>query len=181
MTRIRHAPHTEPQTAIRRRGWLGISRAGTASRTAPLAAPIHRCVRQAGTQALALLALIGFVGCATITDFDQNSLTAAKALKEQSSVLILAADSPAAGHAADIASLKRALASELAYERGKNKHEVNLITVSQWELFIKKVDEFVAKWEAPGAKFTSLYLKEKAAEMEKLADEIIRMESGKPR
>jgi len=129
--------------------------------------------------AAVVLALLFTAGCKLISPFDQNTYTAATALKERASVLILSATEPAAAHVADIASLQRTLASELAYEQGKGKP--NALSIKQWELCAQTLNAFMADWEQQKQPHKAEYLKDKAEQVGLMVDEIIRLESGKPR
>ena len=147
--------------------------AAARTRAAPTQSPVLRW------PAAVVLALIFAVGCKLISPFDQNTYNAATALKEKSSVLILSATEPAATHAADIASLQRALASEVAYERGKG--QPNAVSIKQWELFAKTVNDFIADWQKQLLPHKPAYLQDKVEQAGLMADEILRLESGKRR
>ncbi len=132
---------------------------------------------------LAVCLLMLEMGCAVISNFDQNSYDSAQSLKNQSLDLISKAIEPVSKHLDEIAQLKSKLSAQLAYEVGKGQS--NAVSAEQWKLLSDPqghlLGGLLCSWESQTAteSFSAPYLLEKQEQIGASFDEIIRLEGAK--
>lgn len=131
---------------------------------------------------LALGTMLGVSGCAVISHFDQNSYESAQSLKARALALVARGAEPATKYAQEIASLKSALDAAIAYEKGKGNN--NLATQAQWKLLCSPdrnlLGGFLKQWQG-GKTFSPAFLDEESQLIGQAFDELIRLESAKPK
>lgn len=120
------------------------------------------------------------IGCAVMSNFDQNTYNAAIELKSESLNLISNATEEETAFHSQIEALKAKLSAQVAYEQGKGKK--NLISAQQWKILISEDHDLLGKllkdWEN-GKKFSHTYVVEKSHQVSDGFDEILKLEGAK--
>jgi hypothetical protein len=130
---------------------------------------------------IGLVSLLLFVGCATMSKFDQNSLDSATRIKKASGELIAHATEPAATYKDQITSLQSDLSAQLAYEKGKGAQ--NEMTYKQWDTLAggqHLLGKLLSDWAA-GKTYTKTYVTEESSLINDAFDQIINLEGAKIR
>lgn len=129
-----------------------------------------------------LIALLS-LSCAThlISPYSETAYSMAVSLKVDALALMAEAGEPYAQHAAAVEALRLQAQKNLEYARGRPQNED---TTRQWEILLDPAGSllggFLARWEREktlGADFVA----EKTGQISKAFDEVIRLESHKPK
>lgn len=132
------------------------------------------------TRLLLTFMAAALVGCAAMSNFDQNSYDAATRIKKQAATLVLKATVPEPNFDTEVQSLKAELASAAAYEGGKGKS--NTISSTQWSVMADENRDLLAgflKAWIGGKTFSPKYLEEKNKQIQDGFDQILKLEGAK--
>jgi hypothetical protein len=126
--------------------------------------------------AIAALLAFGLTGCATISNFDQNTYNACMELKADA---VSVMGNPSPSRVDDVAAR---LAAQVAYEEGKGK--ANTISYQQWKLLARPDGHLLGGWITEyraGKVFSPIYVHEKQQQVGAAFDEILKLEGRKLR
>lgn len=131
---------------------------------------------------LSLFAVL-FAGCASMSNFDQNSYNSATELKSETAALVAHATEPASSHKDEIDALRVKLNGQLAYERGKG--DANAISAKQWEILVDPegnlLGNFLNDWQSARKVYSTTYVQESGKLFNEAFDEILKLEGAKSR
>lgn len=120
-------------------------------------------------------------GCRLISPYDHHAYTQTVSLKVESMFLMGKARDDCAKHKDAIENLSIKIETAYEYEKGRHKNED---TAEMW-ITLKDPDgallgEFIRLWEKQG-KLSERYIAEKKKQVGQAFDEIIGLETGKPK
>jgi hypothetical protein len=127
----------------------------------------------------ALLILIVFWGCASISPYSETAYQQATSLKVDSLALMAKATEPYTQHQAEVEALRLKIDKAYEYAKGLPK---NTITTRQWEI-LKDPDRhllggFLVLWRTKST-LSATYIADKQRQVGAAFDQIIGLESGK--
>jgi hypothetical protein len=129
---------------------------------------------------LAFVAL-SFASCALIAHYDRVAYEHATSAKVDTLALMDKATASYDNHQKEVESLVLELDKAYEYDRGR---QLNQITVAQWDVLRDPnrnlVGGFLKMWKAKGT-LSVTFIAEKKRQIADAFDQIIRLESGKPR
>jgi len=126
-----------------------------------------------------LLLLFSFVGCSSISTFDQHAYIQTTSLKVDALNLMAQATDSFSIHAKSVAELKTNLQKVYEYERNRPKNEV---TVKMWDLLLSSdghlLGGFLKRWEDKSV-LGATFVNEEKKIISDAFDQIAGLESGK--
>ena len=126
-----------------------------------------------------LLLLLSFVGCSSISTFDQHAYIQTTSLKVDALNLMTQATDSFSIHAKNVAELKTNLQKVYEYERNRPKNEV---TVKMWDLLLNSdghlLGGFLKRWEDKSV-LGATFVNEEKKIISDAFDQIAGLESGK--
>ena len=126
-----------------------------------------------------LLLLLSFVGCSSISTFDQHAYIQTTSLKVDALNLMAQATDSFSIHAKNVAELKTNLQKVYEYERNRPKNEV---TVKMWDLLLNSdghlLGGFLKRWEDKSV-LGATFVNEEKKIISDAFDQIAGLESGK--
>ena len=130
---------------------------------------------------VALLACTVLAACSFIAHYDQVAYEHATSAKVDTLALMDKATSSFTEHGKEVEALMLELAKAYEYDRGR---QLNKITVAQWDVLRDPnrnlVGGFLKMWKAKGS-LSVTFIAEKKKQVGDAFDQIIQLESGKPR
>lgn len=134
----------------------------------------HRCVI-----AFSVCAILA--GCTLVARYDRAAYEHATSAKVDTLALMQKATGSYSDHEKEVEALVLQLDKAYEYDRGR---QLNTITVAQWEVLRDPnrnlVGGFLKMWKAKGA-LNAAFVAEKKRQVADAFDQIIQLESGKPR
>jgi len=126
-----------------------------------------------------LLLLFSFVGCSSISTFDQHAYIQTTSLKVDALNLMAQATDSFSIHAKNVAEVKTNLQKVYEYERNRPKNEV---TVKMWDLLLNSdghlLGGFLKRWEDKSV-LGATFVNEEKKIISDAFDQIAGLESGK--
>ena len=126
-----------------------------------------------------LLLLFSFVGCSSISTFDQHAYIQTTSLKVDALNLMTQATDSFSIHAKNVAEVKTNLQKIYEYERNRPKNEV---TVKMWDLLLNSdghlLGGFLKRWEDKSV-LGATFVNEEKKIISDAFDQIAGLESGK--
>jgi len=126
-----------------------------------------------------LLLLLSFVGCSSISTFDQHAYIQTTSLKVDALNLMTQATDSFSIHAKNVAEVKTNLQKIYEYERNRPKNEV---TVKMWDLLLNSdghlLGGFLKRWEDKSV-LGATFVNEEKKIISDAFDQIAGLESGK--
>ena len=126
-----------------------------------------------------LLLLFSFVGCSSISTFDQHAYIQTTSLKVDALNLMAQATDSFSIHAKNVAEVKTNLQKVYEYERNRPKNEV---TVKMWDLLLNTdghlLGGFLKRWEDKSV-LGATFVNEEKKIISDAFDQIAGLESGK--
>ena len=125
--------------------------------------------------------VVGLAGCTLIARYDQVAYEHATSAKVDTLALMDKATGSFSEHEKEVEALILELNKAFEYDRGR---QLNKITVAQWDVLRDPnrnlVGGFLKMWKAKGS-LSVTYIAEKKKQVGDAFDQIIQLESGKPR
>ena len=130
---------------------------------------------------IALAASLFLAGCALIARYDQAAYEHATSAKVDTLALMSKATGSYDDHEKEVEELVRQLDKAYEYDRGR---QLNKLTVAQWEILRDPnrdlVGGFLKMWKTKG-RLSATFIAEKKSQIADAFDQIIQLESGKPK
>ena len=130
---------------------------------------------------IAISASLFLTGCTLIARYDQVAYEHATSAKVDTLALISKATASYDDHENEVEALVRQLDKAYEYDRGR---QLNKLTVAQWDILRGPnrdlVGGFLKMWKAKGS-LSATFIAEKKKQIADAFDQIIQLESGKPK
>jgi outer membrane murein-binding lipoprotein Lpp len=130
---------------------------------------------------IAVTAALFLAGCTLIARYDQAAYEHATSAKVDTLALMSKATGSYADHEKEVEELVRQLDKAYEYDRGR---QLNKLTVAQWDILRDPnrnlVGGFLKTWKAKGS-LSATFISEKKKQIADAFDQIIQLESGKPK
>ena len=130
---------------------------------------------------IAISAAIFLAGCTLIARYDRAAYEHATSAKVDTLALMSKATGSYDDHAKEVEELVRQLDKAYEYDRGR---QLNKFTVAQWDILRDPkrdlVGGFLKMWKAKGS-LSATFIAEKKNQIADAFDQIIQLESGKPK
>lgn len=130
---------------------------------------------------IAISAALFLAGCTLIARYDQAAYEHATSAKVDTLALMSKATGSYADHEKEVEELVRQLDKAYEYDRGR---QLNKLTVAQWDILRDPernlVGGFLKMWKAKGS-LSATFISEKKKQIADAFDQIIQLESGKPK
>jgi outer membrane murein-binding lipoprotein Lpp len=130
---------------------------------------------------IAISASLFLAGCTLIARHDQAAYEHATSAKVDTLALISKATGSYDDHEKEVEALVRELDKAYEYDRGR---QLNKLTVAQWDILRDPnrdlVGGFLKMWKAKGS-LSATFIAEKKTQIADAFDQIIQLESGKPK
>ncbi|HXP34870.1 MAG TPA: hypothetical protein VN827_04925 [Chthoniobacterales bacterium] len=130
---------------------------------------------------IAISASLFLTGCTLIARYDQVAYEHATSAKVDTLALISKATASYDDHEKEVEALVRQLDKAYEYDRGR---QLNKLTVAQWDILRDPnrdlVGGFLKMWKAKGS-LSATFIAEKKKQIADAFDQIIQLESGKPK
>jgi hypothetical protein len=126
-----------------------------------------------------LVLALAFLGCSTISNFDQAAYEHATSAKVDALVLMSKATDDYSSHTKQVEALMIQLDKAYEYDRGR---QLNRVTIAQWDILRDPnrdlLGGFLKMWKAKGT-LSATFVEEKKKQIADAFDQIIQLESGK--
>ena len=130
---------------------------------------------------IAISAAIFLAGCTLIARYDQAAYEHATSAKVDTLALMSKATGSYDDRTKEVEELVRQLDKAYEYDRGR---QLNKFTVAQWDILREPnrdlVGGFLKMWKAKGS-LSATFIAEKKNQIADAFDQVIQLESGKPR